>query len=274
MQKASPKQPDAHPTSSWQPDRAPPYHSMAKKPEDLMHYIMQSGLVVHKYFNAEIDDLMIFGHEWLSITRQIVASILYTELAWFNGYPYIFPVIPPQLERRALDPDDAPLPEHPQESQSCHAVGLKENCQVWWHYLLVLLQYWKDAKFLFPYGGPYDVHMMYIYYQITHLLHLGKVELQHYSIKNQMPWTAFAWKHYTHNQVTKQRETYATIVDELQENWLHKHYEVEADAEICEVKQCRGDIWKMSRPRVSEDLCPGNEDLYVAPDKKGTHPNL
>ena len=133
------KQPDACPTGGWQPDRAPPYHSMAEKPEDFMHYIMQSGLMVRKHFNTEIDDLMVFSHEQLSIAYQVVVSILYTELAWFKGYPYTFPVIPLQLERRVPYPDDAPLPERPQESQSCHAMGLKENCQVRWHYLLVLL---------------------------------------------------------------------------------------------------------------------------------------
>ena len=154
VQKVPPKEPEAHPTSGWQPDWAPPYHSMAKKPEDFVHYIMQSGLMVCDHFIVEIDDLMIFGHEQSSIACQIVASILYTELVWFKGYPYTFPVIPPQLERTVPDPEGAPLPECPRESRSCHAMGLKENCQVWWCYLLALLQYWKDAKFPFPYGGP------------------------------------------------------------------------------------------------------------------------
>ena len=74
----------------------------------------------------------------------------------------------------------------------------------------------------------------------------------------------------------KQRETYTTIVDELQElkNWLHKCYEVEADAEIHKAEQCQEDIQKMSKPRILVDLCPGNEDLYVGTDKKGTHPNI
>ena len=113
VQKVPPKELEARPTSSWQPDRAPPYHSMAEKPEDFMHYIMQSGLMVRDHFIAEIDNLMIFGHERSSIAHQIVASILYMELAWFKGYPYTFPVIPPQLERRALDPEGAPLPKRP-----------------------------------------------------------------------------------------------------------------------------------------------------------------
>ena len=104
---------------------------MAEKLEDFMHYIMQSGLMVRDHFITEIDDLMIFGNERSSITRQVVASILYMELAWFKGYPYTFPVIPPQLERRALDSEDAPLPECPKESRSRRAVGLKGNCQVW-----------------------------------------------------------------------------------------------------------------------------------------------
>ena len=41
--------------------------------------------------------------------------------------------------------------------------------------------------------------------------------------------------------------------------------------EIREVEQCGGDIRKMSQPRVSKDLHLGNEDLYVAPEKKETH---
>ena len=113
VQKVPPKQPDNHPTSGLQPDRAPPYHSMAEKPEDFMHYIRQSGLMAHNHFIAEIDDLMIFGHEWSSITRQVVVSILYMELAWFKGNPYTFPVIPPQLETRVPDPEGAPLPQCP-----------------------------------------------------------------------------------------------------------------------------------------------------------------
>ena len=155
MCKVPPKELEAHTTSGWQPDRAPPYHSMAEKPEDFMNYIMQSGLMVCNHFIVEIDNLMIFGHKRSSITHQVVASILYTELAWFNGYPYTFPVIPPQLERKAPDPKGAPLPEHPKESRSRQAVGLKENCQVWWHYLLALLQYLKDANSPFTYGGPF-----------------------------------------------------------------------------------------------------------------------
>ena len=70
---------------------------------------------------------------------------------------------------------------------------------------------------------------------------------------------------YTPNQIMKQRETYTAIVDKLQElkNWLHKCYEVEAEAEIHKAEQCGGDIRKMSWPRISADLHPGNEDLYV-----------
>ena len=77
-------------------------------------------------------------------------------------------------------------------------------------------------------------------------------------------------------QIMKQRETYAAVVDELQDlkNWLHKCYEAEADTEIHEAEQCGGDIRKMSQPRVSNDLRPGNEDLYIAPEKKETHPKM
>ena len=279
VHKVPPKEPEACATSSWQPDRALPYHSMAEKLEDFMNYIMQSRLMVHDHFIAEIDDLMIFGHERSSITWQVVASILYTELVWFNGYPYTFPVIPPQLERKAPDPEGAPLPEHPKESRSCRAVGLKENCQVWWRYLLALLQYWKDANSPFTYGGPLQRDnnlLMYVYHHIKCLLHLRKIKLQHYSMKSQTPWTSYARTKYTPSQITKQRETYATVVDKLQDlkNWLHQCYKAEADTEIHKAEQCGGDIWKMSWQRVSMDLHPGNEDLYVALEKKETHLKL
>ena len=154
-------------------------------------------------------------------------------------------------------------------------MGLKENCQVWWCYLLALLQYWKDAKSPFTYGGPLrrDSNLlMYVYHSTKCLLHMGRVELQHYSVKSQMPWMAYAQTNSMPDQIMKQKETYAAIVDKLQhlKNWLHKHYEAEADAEIHEAEQCGGDIRKMSQPRVSKDLRPGNEDLYVALDKKET----
>ena len=117
---------------------------------------------------------------------------------------------------------------------------------------------------------------MYIYHHIKCLLHLGKIELQHYSVKSQMPWMSYKRTKYMPFQIMKQRETQATMVDELQDlkNWLHQCYEAEADAEIHEAVQCGGDIRKMSQPRVSMDLHPGNEDLYVAPVKKETHPKL
>ena len=216
VHKVPPKEPEACTTSSWQPDKAPPYHSMAEKPEDFMNYIMQSGLMVRDHFIAEIDDLMIFGHERSSIAWQVVASILYTELAWFNGYPYTFPVIPPQLERKAPYPEGTPLPERPKESRSRWAVGLKENCQVWWCYLLALLQYCRDASSPFTYGGPLRCDsnlLMYVYHYIKCLLHLGKIKLQHYSVKSETPWMSYAQMKYTPSQITKQRETQAAVVD-------------------------------------------------------------
>ena len=77
---------------------------------------------------------------------------------------------------------------------------------------------------------------------------MGKIKLQHYSVKSQTPWTSYARAKYMPYQIMKQRETYAAVVDELQDlkNWLHQHYEAKVDAEICEVEQYGGDIRKMS----------------------------
>ena len=98
-----------------------------------------------------------------------------------------------------------------------------------------------------------------------------KIDLHHYSIKNQTPWTAFARQHYLMHQVTKQQETYTMICEGLAElkTWLHKCYEAEADVEVWEIEQCCGDLWRMSWPRNSAELCPGNEDLFIATDQKG-----
>ena len=103
VQKAPPKEPEACPSSGWQPDRAPP---ITQWPRSWKIYDLHYAVWTHgpRPLHREIDDLMIFGHERLSITRQVMVSILYTELAWFKGYPYTFPVIPPQLERRCRTP--------------------------------------------------------------------------------------------------------------------------------------------------------------------------
>ena len=145
--------------------------------------------------------------------------------------------------------------------------------------MLALLQYWRDASSLFTYGGPLRCDsnlLMYVYHRIKCLLCLGKIEIEHYSIKSQLPWMSCVRTKYTPSQITKQMETQATVIDKLQDfkNWLQKCYEAEVDTEICEVEQCGGDIRKMSQPRVSTDLRPGNEDLYIAPEKKETHLKL
>ena len=88
---------------------------MFDKPDDFMQYMMQSGTLVCEHYEVQIDDLLLFGHERSSISHQIIVLILYTELAWVRGHPYMFPVIPPQLEREKPHPDDIPLPVHPKE---------------------------------------------------------------------------------------------------------------------------------------------------------------
>ena len=103
---------------------------------------MQSGTLVHEHYDTEIDDLMVFCHEQSSITRQIIVSILYTELAWFRGYPYTFPVIPPQLEKKV--PQGILEPPHRETqrkqpkvvalpvSTSTVLEGRRQSILIWW----------------------------------------------------------------------------------------------------------------------------------------------
>ena len=114
------KQQDAHVTKGWWPNRQPLYHSMLSnsKPEEFIMFIMHSMTLFHNYYEAEFDDLMIFGRERSSISRQVIASIIYTKMPSFKGHPYMFPIILCQMEDRQLHREGTPLPNWPKESRS------------------------------------------------------------------------------------------------------------------------------------------------------------
>ena len=177
-------------------------------------YIMHSTKLFHDHFEAVFDDLMIFRPKRSSISHQVIALIIYMEITFFRRHPFTFSVIPPLLETRKPHTEDTALQTQRKESRSRHAIGHIESCQVWWCYFLALLQYQKDTNSPYSYGGSiqYDSKlMMYVYYQIKCLLHIGKIELQLYVVKLMTPWAVYGREQYMPAEITKQHESYTAM---------------------------------------------------------------
>ena len=126
-------------TDRWQPKRCGPYHLLTTQPEEFLMYIMGFMSLCRDYYEAKFNNLMVFSRECTSMSRQIMASILYAEVTWFQGHSFVLPIIPCQFEETAPKPHDVPLPLQPKETRRQQNPGVREQCQVWWHYYLGLI---------------------------------------------------------------------------------------------------------------------------------------
>ena len=54
-------------------------------------------------FEDEVNDFgNVFGHRTAFIMRYCMATAVYFEVAWVRGYRWIFPNIPPEMEKMTL----------------------------------------------------------------------------------------------------------------------------------------------------------------------------
>ena len=113
-------------------------------------------------FKDEVDDFgNMFGHRTTFVARFCMATAVYFEVAWVRGYRWVFPNIPPEMERMTSR-RGASLPASPKESTKRNGVDLSERCLRRWRYFLALMQFWKDETTPFQYGGimRYDSKVM------------------------------------------------------------------------------------------------------------------
>ena len=77
------------------------YHlcgSPKDKAEAFMLYITDK--FGRREFQDEVEDFgNVFGHRTTFVARFCMATVVYFEIAWVRGYWWVFPNIPPEMER-------------------------------------------------------------------------------------------------------------------------------------------------------------------------------
>ena len=131
-----------------------PYHLIAAPPEQAEEFL----LYCTDRFNRDDfeDKLMDFGNVFerrtTFIARCCMAMVVYFEVAWVRGEKWIFPLIPPQMEK-TTSRRGATLPTPPAVLRKCQGEGIVARCLKWWRYFLALMQFWKDETMPFQYSG-------------------------------------------------------------------------------------------------------------------------
>ena len=104
-------------------------------------------------FEDELKDFSnVFEHQTAFIACYCMVMAVYFEVAWVRGEKWIFPLIPPGMEKMTSR-RGATLPAPPKESLKCQGENIAARCLKRWRYLLALMQFWKDETTPFQYGG-------------------------------------------------------------------------------------------------------------------------
>ena len=228
--------------------------------------------ITDKFGRAEFQDEVndwgnVFGHKTAFVVRFCMATAVYFEIAWVRGYRWVFPNIPPEMERMTSR-RGAPLPSPPKESTKRNGVDLSERCLRRWHYFLTLMQYWKDETSPFQYGGVirFDSKvLLYCMFRIKAVLKTIKFDFHHYAVKSKTTWGEYASRNLTPDQITADRRAHQQTHDDLvqKKGWMQRRYEDEADLEFAVIKRVRGDVDRVEVHRGERCRHPGNEDEYL-----------
>ena len=195
-----------------------------------------------------------------------MATVVYFEVAWIQGEKWVFPNIPPEMEKMTSR-RGATLPASPKESVKRTGDDVAVRCLKRWRYFLALMQFWKDETTPFQYGGivRFDSKvMLYVMFRLKAVLRSVDFQLHHYAVKNTTTWNDFARQRLTSDQVTADRKAHQKMHDELTDlkRWMQHRYEEEADREWEILQRIRGDIDRLTVHREDRRRHPGNEEEY------------
>ena len=188
-------------------------------------------------FEDEVNDFgNMFGHRTAFIARYCMATAVYFEVAWVHGERWIFPNIPPEMEKMTSR-RGATLPASPKESVKRTGIDVSARCLKQWRYFLALMQFWKDEMTPFQYGGVvrHDSKvLLYVMFRLKAVLKSVDFQFHHYAVKNTTTWNDYARRHLTSDQVTADRKAHQKTHDELTalKTWMQHRYEEEADLEL------------------------------------------
>ena len=123
--------PDNDVPARWYSDRtfeSVPYHLCGSPEEVAEPFVLYiTDKFGREEFQDEVEDFgNVFGHRTAFVARFCMATVVYFEIAWVRGYRWVFPNIPPEMERMTLR-RGAPLPASPKESTKCNGVDLSKD---------------------------------------------------------------------------------------------------------------------------------------------------
>ena len=195
-----------------------------------------------------------------------MVMVVYFEVTWVRGKRWIFPIIPPEMEKM-MSRRGATLPVSPKVSLKRSKDDIAVRCLKWWRYFLVLMQFWKDETMPFHYGGVvrHDSKvLLYVMFQLKAVLKLVDFKFHHYTVKAMTTWNDYARENLTGDQVTADRKAHQKMHDELiaLKNWMQCCYQEEADLELEILQRIRGDVDRLLVHREDRHCHPGNEEEY------------
>ena len=181
-------------------------------------------------FEDEVKDFgNVFEHRTAFIARYCMATVVYFEVAWVRGERWIFPIIPPEMEKMTSR-RGATLPASPKESVKRTGDDIAVRCLKRWCYFLVLMQFWKDKTTPFQYGGimRHDSKvLLYVMFWLKAVLKSVDFQFHHYAVKATTTWNDYARRNLTSDQVTADRKAHQKMHDELTalKNWMQHRYQ-------------------------------------------------
>ena len=218
-------------------------------------------------FKDEVNDFgNVFGHRTAFIARYCMATVVYFEVAWVRGERWIFPNIPPEMEKMTSR-RGVTLPALPKESMKCTGDDVAVRCLKRWCYFLALMQFWKDKTTPFQYGGVvrHDSKvLLYVMFRLKAVLKSVDFQFHHYAVKNTTTWNDYARRNLTSDQVTADRKAHQKTHDELTvlKIWMQRRYQEEADLELQILQRIRGDVDRLEVHRENRRCHLGNEEEY------------
>ena len=218
-------------------------------------------------FEDEVKDFgNVFEHRTAFIARYCMAMAVYFEVAWVRGEKWIFPIIPPEMEKMTSR-RGATLPASPKESLKRSGDDIALRCLKRWRYFLALMQFWKDETMPFQYGGVvrHDSKvLLYVMFRLKAVLKLVDFKFHHYAVKAATTWNDYARQNLTGDQVTTDRKAHQKTHDELTalKIWMQHRYQEEADLELQILQRIRGDVDRLLVHREDRRRHLGNEEEY------------
>ena len=98
------RDPDDDIPTRWHSDRtfeSAPYHLCGSLEEDAEPFVLYiTDRFGREEFKDKVEDFgNVFGHRTTFVARFCMATAVYFEVTWVRGYQWVFPNIPPEMER-------------------------------------------------------------------------------------------------------------------------------------------------------------------------------